>query len=168
MRNIGYLFAIAHGANVVLDLDDRSVPIHVHGQYFPVYDSRQSYDQAVLVGDNLNVLKTHFNVTNPDAARGMVWNPFPRFGLADAWPRGFPRDREGPREVPTGSKCYPIIQHYLPISNPDVDADYRRQHPECLQFYSKPNEPVVHPQGLFAPYNVQSTLHLNCCGRFCF
>ena len=43
VRNIGYLYAIANGARVVLDLEDGIVPIRVNHTYLPLQADKREY-----------------------------------------------------------------------------------------------------------------------------
>lgn len=73
-KNIGYLYAISHGANYIFDFDDDNELIE---------DSRP-FEHGVYVDT------VRFVLTNP----GLVYNPYPAFLEADddsrIWPRGFP------------------------------------------------------------------------------
>lgn len=147
-KNIGYLYAIKRGAEVILDLGEDNVPIQLNGSYFPVEESKHVFRRAMIAEDlySTEVMSTR-NITT-------VWNPYPHFGFIDSWPRGFPPSMSWIPTVSTRSRtvqmeCYPIIQQYL--ANPD---------PVSLPFNRKDADKIVVPRAVFAPYDAQSTVHL--------
>ncbi len=145
-KNIGFMFAIANGAKIILDLDDDNIPIKQNSTYFPIIETTGTFSSPIV-----NVQK-----------EGPVWNPYPYYGAPNAWPRGFPLDKIMPlnRKLQTKHrKCLPIIQQYMANRDPDVDAMYRLSHPLPMN-YATNKEPMVLPQGVFCPYNAQATLHL--------
>ncbi|CAM9455259.1 unnamed protein product [Scytosiphon promiscuus] len=167
-KNIGYLYAVHHGAKVVYDVDDDNALI------FPdagVPHAASGYTPAST---------TSFAI-GPDA---FVHNPYACFGApGNVWPRGFPLDavndadsnrcdfvsvedalgEAGPEGRPLG-----VVQA-LANHDPDVDAVYRLTHPPGgLPFDFEPDEePLAEgmsplkivPPDAFTPYNAQATLH---------
>ena len=146
-KNIGFLYAIANGAKIILDMDDDNVPIELNGKFFPMEEKMASFMSPIV-----DVKK-----------EGHVWNPYPYYGILDAWPRGLPLDRIVPlnRELATQDlKCLPIVQQYMANRDPDVDAIYRLSHP-LPQNYNADRKRVVLPHGVYCPYNAQATMHLS-------
>ncbi len=145
-KNIGFLYAIANGAKVILDMDDDNVPIELGGKFFPMIEEVGTFTSPVV-----DVKK-----------EGHVWNPYPHYGAAQAWPRGFPLDRIVPLERKLSTqqvKCLPIVQQYMANRDPDVDAIYRLSHSLPMDYISDKKRMVL-PHGVFCPYNAQATMHL--------
>ena len=64
-KNLGFLFAIEHGAREVVDV--------ISGEYLP----------------GNHCLDDYIPVTYPT---GLLWNPYPSMlGTKDLWPKGFPK-----------------------------------------------------------------------------
>jgi hypothetical protein len=89
-----------------------------------------------------------------------VWNPYPYFGLDDAWPRGYPwnyiRSKPHPYNYQAGQRtCQPVIQQYLANLDPDVDAIYRLTKKLPVDFMSQELTAVALPRNVFSPYNAQ-------------
>ena len=145
-KNIGFLYAIANGAKVILDMDDDNVPIELDGEFFPMIEKTGTFSSPVV----------------DVKEEGHVWNPYPYYGASQAWPRGFPLDRIVPlhRLLNTQKvKCLPIIQQYMANRDPDVDAIYRLSHSLPMDYKSDKKRMVL-PHGVFCPYNAQATMHL--------
>ena len=72
-KNLGFLFAIEHGAREVVDV--------ISGEYLP----------------GNHCLDDYITVTYPT---GLLWNPYPSMlGTTDRWPKGFPTVlKKGPQE----------------------------------------------------------------------
>jgi hypothetical protein len=66
-KNVGYLYAIQHGAKIIYDIDDDNV----------------------IVGDSI-VHHPEVTTTNVLNSSYHLVNPYGYFGKADIWPRGFP------------------------------------------------------------------------------
>lgn len=142
-KNVGYLFAIQHGAQVIYESDDDNILLNgrlvVHGEH--------------STGD---VYQGHSNTVNPYA----------QFGYRNMWPRGYPLDniRGDSRENATfevGVKCIPV-QQGLANLDPDVDAIWRLTQPHLIgkiRFDKRPR-PLIFPSGTMSPYNTQNTVQL--------
>lgn len=155
-KNIGYLYAIAHGAKVIYDTDD---------------DNRLKEAEIPVLGIGSGTERHAVNMTRPVDERGghHVFNPYPSFEptCGHIWPRGFPLDfvqeaNSWPlEEVRLGSP--PSVQQYLADADPDVDAIFRLTRPLPCSFSGLPSglpEAMSLPPGVFAPYNAQATVHL--------
>lgn len=143
-KNIGFMYAIANGAKVILDLDDDNVPIKQNGKYFPMIETVGTFPSPIV------------------GTEDHVWNPYPYYGAPNAWPRGFPLDKIIPlnRKLKTKRrKCLPVIQQYMANRDPDVDALYRLSHSLPMN-YVDGKQRMVLPHGVYCPYNAQATLHL--------
>ncbi|CAE7333569.1 STL1 [Symbiodinium pilosum] len=139
-KNVGFLYAIAHGAKIIYDTDD---------------DNRLKEARIPILGlDEAD--GPEINVSRPDVGdvgHGLtshpgLLNPYPSFRptCGHIWPRGFPLDFvQSPQTynrslVPAQLSRPPAIQQFLADEDPDVDAIFR------LTF--------------FTPYNAQCTVHL--------
>jgi hypothetical protein len=144
-KNIGYLFAMQHGAQVIYDTDD----------------DNEVTDQGLLNLWTLgNDVEAHFDWVTVGS------NPYPAFGAARVWPRGLPLDQiknaSSSRQYPTvhrqeeGEVC--VVQS-LANEEPDVDAIYRLTHFEYpLTFSSPPGMACRIEPSWMAPFNAQATL----------
>jgi hypothetical protein len=139
-KNLGYLFALEHGADVILDMDDDNIP----------YDSFGSGIEREI----------------PPGARiveGAEWvNVYRHFVPEDApviWPRGLPLDSihvtGRARDLEKARVC--PIQQYLADNDPDVDAIYRLLQPRPLTFDPQAS-PVVLGEGVWVPINAQNAV----------
>ena len=143
-KNLGYLYAIQHGADTVFDFDDDNELI----SDIPLYIKKKSW----WVADN-----TH------------VFNPYPAFiNLVDvAWPRGFPLTQiqnTSTWKVPsvsTNNANIGVIQS-LANHDPDMDAIWRMTRKLPLNFDK--DKGVVVPPGTYSSYNAQATLHYSLWG----
>jgi hypothetical protein len=134
-KNIGYLYAIEHGAEVIFDTDDDNIPYE--GWDLPGFSS----ENAVESGDKFINLYRHFTGEN-------------------IWPRGFPLDElqktgqnslrvKKSREVKIG------VWQGLTDDEPDTDAIYWLVLNKKIKF--EKNEPLYLPKGHFCPINSQNT-----------
>lgn len=142
-KNIGYLFAIQHGARFIYDVDDN-----------------------VVLGAPLSNLSFHlepskvFQMYNTTA---LVVNPCSHFGQKNLWLRGFPLEAikdDPPDKFIQCMGVMPAVQQALINGVSDMDAIFyltRREQPSTTEFYSKSNQ-VFLPNGTFAPLNSQNTL----------
>jgi hypothetical protein len=131
-KNLGYLYAIRHGAKIILETDDDNLP----GAEF---------------GGDLQ-LKVHGDVVTP---RGWV-NVYRYFTDTLIWPRGLSLEaiHTAPPLGPMGAFDCPI-QQYLADDDPDVDAIYRLLYKAPVQFVQR--GPVVLRPGAWCPFNSQNT-----------
>lgn len=148
-KNIGFLYAIEHGAKQIFDLDDDNELISVKDILKQVFSTKQkSYD----------VVKTKQYVTNPY----MIYLNRPGEYI---WPRGYPLEAiKTPHDytfVPVNStstiNSIGVIQ-YLQDINPDLDAIYRITNTIPATFDKKMNKCLILSKKSFAPWNAQSTL----------
>jgi hypothetical protein len=159
-KNVGYLYAILHGAQEVFDFDDDVVLITKKHHLATIPNPESSGAPPVI------------SVSQPTAAyMHLVLNPFPLLGADStyAWPRGFPIDRvkenSSSAAEPTPMATTDIHTHEIAImqfianNDPDTDAIYRLTQPLPFNFPIRGPVPVLVPRGVYAPYNSQATLH---------
>jgi len=186
-KNVGYLYAIWRGAQIIFDLDDDNLLRMDKND-----DDDMNNNNTNLLLSGLELLETYSNfITAPDDSssnttsgwlvrhvsisdhyKGRAFNPFPMMGssVPDAWPRGLPipliRDKRskgqaGPmmlKELPT--KNIAVVQSTC-NHDPDVDVIYRltRELPFSFDASAEKAMTLQVPPQLYAPYNAQSTLH---------
>jgi hypothetical protein len=133
-KNIGYLYAIEHGAKIIYETDDDNEPI---GELSPCPSD------CILPGC----------VTSSNLA-----NVYSYFGQPDVWPRGFPLEKiAGARDFQIGSptSCLIGIEQGIVNGDPDVDAIFRLTQDKPINFISQPS--FYLPEGVFCPFNTQNT-----------
>ena len=144
-KNIGYLYAIQHGAKGIYETDDDNCP--ASGKItFHLQNSGEFY-----------VYKTDSSVVNP----------YEHFGQSTIWPRGYPLDRIADPPSHTFNKCAEVdtsVQQGVVNGDPDVDAIFRltrkdKDVPVNVEFDADA-DPVVLPPKTLAPFNSQNTLFL--------
>lgn len=133
-KNLGYLYAMEHGAEVILETDDDNIPSSSFGQ-----------DISIDV--------------QGDVVGGSAWvNTYAHFTDTLIWPRGNPLDtihQAGTiNEVGVRAQC--PIQQFLADGDPDVDAIYRLLFKERLTFRQR--DPVILAPGSWCSFNSQNTL----------
>ena len=145
-KNIGYLFAIAHGAHLIYDTDDDNAPDAAPSLW--TFDTSRA--ARCVVQDDHRVI-----------------NPYALFGHPDIWPRGLPLEtlhleatgrgsvRDG--SLRRGLDCW--VQQGMADLDPDVDAVFRMTRSDQLtRVVFQRRMPVHVPPGLMAPFNSQATL----------
>lgn len=133
-KNLGYLYAMAHGAEIILETDDDNVP-------YPEF------------GKNI-----HRKIKGRKLQANGWANVYKAFTSANIWPRGLPLD-----EIHTSgvivqdeTEYWCPIQQYLADEDPDVDAIYRLIFKNSLVFDK--SSPVILEEGVWTPFNSQNTL----------
>ncbi len=134
-KNIGYLAAIAEGADVIVESDDDNIP------YDSFFAPRSRVVEATAVQET-----------------GWV-NVYSRFTEKKIWPRGLPlaevaRPRPDWSAFPTAIVDAPIQQGLADV-NPDVDALYRLIEATEVSFDAAP--PIALGHGAWSPFNSQNT-----------
>eukprot|EP00761_Pharyngomonas_kirbyi_P006886 gb/GECH01006895.1/.p1 GENE.gb/GECH01006895.1/~~gb/GECH01006895.1/.p1 ORF type:complete len:771 (+),score=111.69 gb/GECH01006895.1/:1-2313(+) len=147
-KNIGYLFAIEHGAQIIYETDDDNLLI------------RPVLSMAFDIEENV----TQPTLWNSDGYEFI--NPYPTFGQPTMWPRGYPLSLIG-KETNRNFFKYPgkisvAIQQGLADGDPDVDAIYRLTRKNIGKAidirFRGPMDRVVVPHGTLSPFNSQNTL----------
>ncbi len=141
-KNIGYLFAVQHGARVIYETDD----------------------------DNLPTALPRLLETNAPIARasspggGGTANPYVHFGQVDLWPRGYPLDAVNASRIVGYAECrrgasFPVQQGVVDL-DPDVDALFRMLYAPRVGHvrFSTTAPPLALAPGTYAPFNAQNTL----------
>ena len=104
-KNLGYLWAIQHGATEIYETDDDNELITPD---LPSFEGLQLYT---------------YNSTNRT-----VVNPYAYFGYPGIWPRGYPLDQIMDSHKPdyfSRIGAQPLILQGLADKDPDVDAIFR-------------------------------------------
>ena len=133
-KNIGYLYAIESGADVIYDTDDDNLPYDNWG--FPEFSC----------SSNLVSNQKYINI-------------YKYFSKEIVWPRGFPLD-----EIHNGKESQikdiaPVdigVWQGLADIDPDVDAIFRLTVNKEIRFEDRP--PVSLEKGHYCPSNSQNTL----------
>ena len=132
-KNIGYLFAISQGADVIYDTDDDNLPYSDWG-----------FDDFIC-RNKLGTDSTYLNV-------------YKFFTDLHIWPRGFPLDKITKDDIKT-TQTHGVnigVWQGLADNDPDVDAIYRLVIGDFLKFKKK--HPVYLGKGNYCPFNSQNTL----------
>jgi len=134
-KNIGYLEAIANGANLIQETDDDNFPC------------REFFDYPLLP------LQVDVYLSEPWA------NVYSLFSDVRIWPRGLPL--EFVRSSSNLHKCASVLSKGLIIQgladeNPDVDAVFRLICDLPVKFIKR--EPIALKPGSWCPFNSQNTI----------
>lgn len=142
-KNIGYLYAIQHGAKIIYETDDDNAPS----------DGKITFFQQEK-GDFLVY-----------SSKAETVNPYEHFGQSTIWPRGYPLENIADPPQHSFVKCKdvsPTIQQGVVDGDPDVDAVFRLTRKDKgvrLDVKFDATAPgVVLPHGTLAPFNSQNTL----------
>jgi hypothetical protein len=164
-KNLGYLFAILHGAEIIFDFDDDNY-VKIDEDSGAMVDILPVKDE--LNGDmklmNVSIVSIGASVFNHHAIMGPSINE-------TSWARGFPLDlildshTHGKvifqKDVPLWSNKEQVgVIQFLADGNPDIDALHRLAKPLPMTFdFGENAHPVMVPMHAYAPYNAQATLH---------
>lgn len=138
-KNIGYLYAIEHGATMIYDTDDDNEPL----------------DGLKPISENATKVILP-KITAPNSCI----NIYAYFEKPKVWPRGFPLEY-----INTGDKFSLLqdtsvevaIEQGLVNGDPDVDAIYRlTQYGDTNIIFTKKPSCVLAP-GIYCPFNSQNT-----------
>lgn len=140
-KNIGYLYAIQHGATIVYDTDDDNILIQDDISYLPAQAQVQANSRSSL-------------------CKSSVFNVYAYFGKPAMWPRGYPLDKikDLIPQATFSVQMRPLIQQGLVDNDPDVDAIFRlTQHTQGIEF-NQAKDPICLQRGTLCPFNTQNTL----------
>ena len=144
-KNVGYLYAIASGADRLWDFDD---------------DNGLFVDGAILESMPANAQVQHVQQWDLPQVNAYTMMNATHF----AWPRGLPLDSimsKGASRVASRAASQDdnigVVQS-LANRNPDVDAIYRLTRPLPLNFERNPHSLLVVPSSTSTPFNAQATL----------
>ena len=184
-KNIGYLFAINYGAQVIFDFDDDNVLMPLEdGETIPPplfrfgKDGLGGLNRTVLLKfinswEQVDGHDTHIKEKS-EVRRPLAFNPYIFMGAShhDSWPRGFPIDKLQNNFVKglldtteVGDLEYSsvgVIQS-LCDGDPDNDAIFRMTRRSSTNFTferSATSLPLLIPSNAYSPYNAQATTHL--------
>uniref|UniRef100_A0A1I7V434 Glyco_transf_64 domain-containing protein n=1 Tax=Caenorhabditis tropicalis TaxID=1561998 RepID=A0A1I7V434_9PELO len=155
-KNIGYLYAIYHGAEWIYDTDDDNKP----------------YDELGLnqfqYKDTVSGIRYRVNNETDGSIINRLFNPYRFYGMDQMWPRGFPLEHIE-KHTNGNSKqvsCYKMkrasVQQGLVHHDPDVDAIYRLLNADSNSGldvkFNKFAPPITLSVGTYSPWNSQNTL----------
>jgi hypothetical protein len=132
-KMIGYLFAIEHGAEIIIDTDDDNIPYDNWG--FPEFEGE-------------------FECIERD--KGFM-NIYSEFTAQKIWPRGLPLSLINSPNIYTKlcKKANIGIWQGLADGDPDVDAIYRLTDNTPCHFNKR--APIIIDKGTISPFNSQNT-----------
>lgn len=135
-KNIGYVWAIEHGARIIYETDDDND----------------------IIGDTIDYIPEYTTTTQAQAQNLASVNVYAYFGRSAIWPRGYPLSAITQPYAYTLStqESHVSIQQGVVNNDPDVDAIFRLTHPEATSFEHKP--PLSLAPYTFCPFNSQNTL----------
>ena len=186
-KNVGYLYAIAQGAELIWDFDDDNMlKFWINGA--AVYSNMWIGTFTKLnSSEKLDVTQVQNSKTNH-----LFFNPYPCLGAPNnkVWPRGFPLSEVSNKNkynlsntskdwisiVENGTSLWNFrkrkimykdigILQSLADHQPDVDAVYRMIEQTPFSFHkdnSLIGETLVLSDGTYSPMNAQATLHFKC------
>lgn len=152
-KNLGYLFAIMHGAELIWDFDDDN---YLKDERFPEIPQN---DKGVYTVE-IDFVSAHTNCSsfNPLPLMGGPAHPVPM------WPRGYPLNHiKAPCNYTLtrgGDLSKVAIFQSLADHEPDVDGIFRLSRPVPMYFYADNNSKatLIMSPGFYSPYNAQATL----------
>ena len=163
-KNVGFLYAIIHGAAVIWDFDDDNMLKFWIPSAAP--ESAPSLSTAIPSSQSAGTIQ----VLEPCNHSFPTYNPYPALGAPTlpSWPRGLPLSHikltegyESQLQVRNINHRSIAILQSLADHQPDMDAIYRITMPVPFSFQrSNETKPLLVPKGVFTPYNAQATLHL--------
>lgn len=148
-KNIGFLYAIQHGASMIFDFDDDNILNYDGNKQTPVSPLPSRETRWCSPSQD-------FRTFNPYSALGT--------SVKGTWPRGLPlMDYKGGASRACNTITAPrpdeiAVFQSAANGDPDVDAIYRLTRE--LPFSYAPNAPaVLMPKRVLTPYNAQATVH---------
>ncbi len=136
-KNLGYLYAVSQGADLILDTDDDNI-----------------FDRG-----SLSMLDR--NVRGVLVKSKTKWaNVYSLFSQSTVWPRGLPLDEIHSSGIITGETVHRFcpIQQYLVDEDPDVDAVFRLVFNRESVLFDKEKDDVILTKGTWCPFNSQATV----------
>ena len=173
-KNVGYLFAVHHGAKVVFDFDDDNILSHMLQNTSlapPFFWMNQINDKDEW--QEASMLLRFFDKHDTEQDPRLSFNPFKYFNpsITNSWPRGFPLDdlqedfETEAKKVLVGDIAYKAIGviQSLCDGNPDTDAIFRLTRANATEFtFSRSTKslPLLVP---FSELLVLIFLHIDSC-----
>jgi len=156
-KNIGYMYAIQHGAQIVFDFDDDNLLL-----------------KDTQTGATLDPLpnKTHLERVRVPMVGTNVLNhhALMNASIPGSWPRGFPLEQL--QDAETLGSVIAFQQEAVPLEelavlqfcaqgDPDIDAIHRLVKPLPMNFApeGEDSQPIQIPTHAFTPYNAQASIH---------
>lgn len=183
-KNLGYLYAIAQGAEYIWDVDDDNF-LKQGADPFELPKKQLSRSVVATVGIE-SVHSTATNATRGNASGKHssclalpgynIYNPYPLYGCSSCYPRGFPLScvagsessglsiTENIPDVGNAKQSRArkvVVWQSLADKNPDIDAIQRLTSYPQSQFsgqFSDRGSTVI-DKNVYVPYNAQATLH---------
>jgi hypothetical protein len=156
-KNVGYLYAILHGAKVIYDFDDDN-------------ELLTDTDMIPIPGTN-GEINSQFETLEPANFSSISFNPYLLMGVPHlpSWPRGYPLEH-----IKSDYSQVNLVKTNIDIDNigiiqslanhdPDMDAIYRLTQHIPFDFPSTGGGEgltVAVPKTSYSPYNAQTTLHM--------
>ncbi len=148
-KNLGFVYAALHGAEVIYDTDDDNFILDGDEKYLP---------RSLTAPEGWSVYWP--------SSGAPVFNPYPFWGV-NGWPRGFPltminndTTTSGARKLSADAPEVPLrvcALQSLANADPDMDAIYRLT--STIPIYFAPKSAwLLYPVGMYAPFNAQATL----------
>ena len=167
-KNVGYLYAVLHGAQYIWDFDDDVMILSKHIT-IPTPGEAVTAPRFAITRPEVTAATAPVAASAKDGSlqfearipsqpyNAEVLNPFPLFEANHnpSWPRGFPIDRvllnSSTAETPIEVKTVQVpastvaVVHFLANHDPDVDALYRMIRPLPLDFPIHGQLPLLLP-----------------------
>lgn len=160
-KNVGYLYAILHGATYIWDLDD-DVTLQSKYHTIPVPGEVDPSMRLGSLAAHTHTARSSdvqsFDCRVPSAMFAAdIFNPYPLFDANHnpAWPRGFPAERilsnSSMHDAPIATHTVSVpassigVVQYLANHDPDVDSLYRMIRPLPLDFPLHGHLPLILP-----------------------
>ena len=152
-KNIGYLFAIEHGAKEIFEIDDDIMIIDIN--YINYIFNKTFYERITLCKNNKNEMV----------------NPYSYFGLNNIWPRGYRlnninKDYNNNIFINLASSqinLKPLIYQGLINGESDIDSIFfltRAEKNSKIDIIFSKNYPLIYLPGNFIPVNSKNTKYL--------
>eukprot|EP00929_Paragymnodinium_shiwhaense_P049017 TRINITY_DN24740_c0_g1_i7.p1 TRINITY_DN24740_c0_g1~~TRINITY_DN24740_c0_g1_i7.p1 ORF type:complete len:911 (-),score=61.87 TRINITY_DN24740_c0_g1_i7:760-3492(-) len=164
-KNVGYIFAIKHGAELAFDFDDDNDVTCDEGSMFNRLTARSSPIGVRLVETSHHVYNP-YTFFEPASYVGNESHLSPLSG--SMWPRGFPLAFVNDPEASSQETCKVVrpsvswsevsVVQGLADHDPDVDAVYRMVRQLPVYFTKRTGVAHALPRGTFVPWNAQATL----------
>jgi hypothetical protein len=150
-KNVGYLYAVNHGARQIYETDDDN---EMEERIQDVFFLNELGSEQLQFQDNMQNSTENRNVCNP----------YGHFGQPSVWPRGYPLRNIADPPCTRYRKSKVVrasIQQGLANGDPDVDAIFRltrKDRAKDIRFeFDSRASPVAYPFGMFSPFNSQNT-----------
>tara|TARA_B100000029_G_scaffold334491_1_gene326588 strand:+ start:3010 stop:4011 length:1002 start_codon:yes stop_codon:yes gene_type:complete len=134
-KNIGYLYAMSKGAEIIAETDDDNIPLSNWGS-------------------NIDFFKKSISkITSPK-----ICNIYSLYSDENVWPRGYPLENINSKEkikIKNTSNKKVGVWNGLADKEPDVDAIFRLVDGKQIKFKNKKS--VILSKNVFCPFNSQNT-----------